>query len=442
MPKPHYAPDGAVRTPGTSLHKGRIYRFRPGGVTVIDPWPRPQAWRKADEGEWRSCRPIIDLSGASPRHRTTYQGYRESEVTLKVPERVASAVLDAHLGGLQWASLQLAARVPGGLELLEQAPNVGAALAAAFRVRPSPVQRPLRSARALLRGRGGMKTWRRVVGWLGFDDSAAFVRVLRRVRSGAEHPLGVQDLVVLRACWADERSRKRLLHARSLDHNVLELVDTARRLEVVERLHPDLVEATFNGGAYTWLPRRFDQLVRSWPGLRPGRRFPVLRSAEALDALHNELTAEIYRERRSAVVLQGFPPPPLASAEGIEALATPEALRAESTAMANCLYLESWVLSARRRTGFGYRVSVGVERADVWLTPVFTGPVGTFRVMEARGHGNRPAPEACMERVESWLKDHHAALKQGDAVPETWREAWTAPPVQPADIPLLDDIPF
>ena len=288
-----------------------------------------------------------------------------------------------------------------------------------------------------------MQVWRRVASWLGFDDSAALVRLLRRVQTAPALPLSVEDLHGLRASWADPVARKRLLHAPGLDPNVLALVRVASEHGLARDLHPGLVEQTFNRGEQTLLPTRFEDLARLWPVLRPGRRFPTLRSAEELDTLHSEL----YREGRRPIwgTPAEFPPPPLTSTPDILPLDSPEALRSESRAMNNCLHLDSWGLDARRCAGFGYRVSAGGMRADVWLGPVLGRP-GAFRVMEVRGPGNAPAPRACMARIEAWLDAHHqrihAAPTPLDMVPEPWRRVWTHPIPQTAPWGYDDDIPF
>ena len=444
MPPPRYVADGSVRTPGTSLFNGRIYRFDATGVVVIDPWPEPRAWTKRDSGRWLSCRPWIDLSAVSPRHAPiTWAGQKEQPVLTAVPATVATTVVDAHLHGHQWASLQLAARVPGGLDLLHDVPVLGAALAASHLVRPLPVRRPLRSARALLRKRRGMQLWRRVASWLGFDDSAAFVRTLRRLHTEPDRPLSVHDLQGLRASWADPVGRKRLLHAPYLDRNVLELVRVANEQGLARDLHPGLVAQTFNRGQQTFLPTRFEDLLRLWPVLRPGRRFPALRSAEELDAVHSELYLEGRRPLREPPA--ELPPPPLPSTPDILPLSSPDALKEESRAMGNCLYLDSWALDARRCAGFAYRVSAGAVRADVWVGPVLGRP-GAFRVMEVRGPGNSPAPGACMDRIEAWLDAHHEGIRHAasplEMLPEPWRRIWTHPARQVDPWGYGDDIPF
>ena len=54
--------DGSYR-PGTNWmpDRGKLYRFSATDVTVIQPWPLPQAWRRKGNGGWQGCHPHIDL---------------------------------------------------------------------------------------------------------------------------------------------------------------------------------------------------------------------------------------------------------------------------------------------------------------------------------------------------------------------------------------------
>ena len=54
--------DGSYR-PGTNWmpDRGKLYRFSATDVTVIQPWPLPQAWRREGRGGWQGCHPHINL---------------------------------------------------------------------------------------------------------------------------------------------------------------------------------------------------------------------------------------------------------------------------------------------------------------------------------------------------------------------------------------------
>ena len=51
-------------TPGINWkpERHKLYRFSEHGVTVIRPWPAPQAWYKSVHIGWRPYSPLIDLS--------------------------------------------------------------------------------------------------------------------------------------------------------------------------------------------------------------------------------------------------------------------------------------------------------------------------------------------------------------------------------------------
>lgn len=226
----NHAPDSMKGpSPGIAIKNGKLYRFdKRGGVVVVKTWPEPQAWCRRDGGldgaQWAACRPWLDLSACSEKHQPfCWTSVNEMDAFVAIPQEAVQAVVASSLDKRQWASLQLAARVPGGLALLQDAPLLGAALACAYFLKPVPVARPLRSARALLRHGRGMKTWRRVAAWLGFDGSSAFVRTLRRVHIEPSRPWTVEMMVGLRKAWADPVAKKRLLHAPDLDHDVMQL---------------------------------------------------------------------------------------------------------------------------------------------------------------------------------------------------------------------------
>ncbi len=128
------------RTAGVAIKGGKLFRHDSrGGVQVIRPWPKPQAWCRHDGGPWKALRPWVDLSAASVDHAPlSWTAVNEREAFAAVPKPIVVAALGAHLDRHQWASLQLAARVPGGTELLTDVPLLGAALAARTARAPSP----------------------------------------------------------------------------------------------------------------------------------------------------------------------------------------------------------------------------------------------------------------------------------------------------------------
>lgn len=445
------------RTPGTSYSpkRGKLYRFDRGGVQVIRGWPNPAAWTKRNDGAWKGLRPWVDLSAASEQHPPfTWTSIHELDAFRAIPQPIVQHVIGARLDRQQWASLQLAVRVPGGLALMAAVPLLGAALACSHRIKPTPVARPLRSARALLRRGPGMKTWRRVAAWLGFEGSRSLVDTLRRVVLVDDRPWPVELVLGLRTAWADPCARKRLLHAERLDLDVVKLVVGAHGHGLQDRLHPGLIQAAFNQGQVTTVPSHFHEVAGAWRVLRPERTFPRLRSAEELDTLREVLRQEcevnFQAECRKEPPVD-FPAPPLRPRPGIQPLATTDELVAESLTMKNCLDLAHWAIWSRRRFGFAYAVSAGAERADVWLVPDSLAGPGNFRVQEVRGPGNGPPAQACLGMVDAWLGEHRRRLRESERpleqVPADWRPVWAVRPLLASNYPTalawaLDDIPF
>ena len=278
-----------------------------------------------------------------------------------------------------------------------------------------------------------MRTWRRVAGWLGLEDSRCLVDTLRRVVVTPERPWPHPMLVDLQSAWRVPFARKRLLHADQLGLDGVALVITAWRNQQLAALHPNLVAAAFNAGRETSVPAHFAQVAAAWSELRPGRTLPTLRTAEALDTLREELRQELndrFRPARPSDELIEFPPPPLLPLPAMHALASPAALQVESAEMNNCLHLDYWATWTRRRLGYGYALDVNGERADVWIVPARQGLPGEFQLQEVRGPGNAPPPVGCLGVVDAWLAEHRRRLQASaiplSVLPDAWQAVWAA----------------
>jgi hypothetical protein len=398
-----------------------------------------------------------DESDIAPQAEKRIAAQRAAWAT--VPERVRSVV-----GGLRdqraWRVLRFLGHVPGALELFESVPWLAHALLYQALVRERPVRDVYAAARRLLRVPDGWERWRRVAGWLGFEPSRAFVRLVRRMP-----PLDFNDfwlhleqglpavrpeVLELRQVWADPNARKRLLHAPRVDAEVVSIVCAALRADALRRLHPDLMDAAFAGGVRGGVARTYARLVRAWPILEPGRPVPDIRSAEELDTWFEELRRRVPKpgERLSGP----YPPPPLPDTAQITALRTEDALTVEGFQMGHCIGNGTWADRARRLDGFGYAVQVGEERASVWI--VRSQPQYTFAAFEFRGPRNEPPGPQVRAAVDSWLTAHREDVQRRgkEALPPEWADAFHArerigvhDPFAPPD-PLLDlveeEIPF
>jgi len=461
MPVPEVADPFKNRTPGSTWSKERLklFRFAPDHVVVIRPWPLPAAWTRKNTvpwgaAPWKAARPVVDLSAASEKHKPfSWRAVAEMEAFAQIPQPVIQAVVDAHLYGHQWASLQLAARVPGGLDLLRQNQLLGSALACAYKVHPKPVQRPLRSARAFLRHGPTRKAQRCVAAWLSFDSSRAFCGLLGRIVIAPEWEWSPELLVRLRAAWGDPLARKRLLHADEIDQEVVETVVTATECGVLDRLHADLIGEVFNKGQATASWTSLKEVAQAWPQMRPGRSLPLLRSIADLERVREDLKEQILavylpveqRKERPGP----FPEPPIPPVPGIQPVRSLRELRWASVDYENCLGRGGYEASCRRRAGFAYTVEIKGSRAVVWLVPDLRGDTGWWWLSEFEGPKNKPPDPACSRAVRDWLGAYHRRLEDlgspRDLVPRDWRDAWKRPratrPHPPEVGWALDELP-
>ncbi len=461
MPEPEVSDPFKNNVPGStfSRERGKLYRFSSRGVVVIRPWPEPQGWAKRNGGMWTACRPKVDLSASSDAHTpASWISIAEMECfQALVPQDVIQAVLGARLFDHQWEALQLAARVPGAMQMMRDVPLLAAALSCSRKLKLKPVARPLRSARTLLRHRPGMRTWRRVAAWLDFGGgSKSMVKTLRRMALNDEWPWTLDQLHRLRSLWAVPAARKRILHADRLDRNVLDVTFFARSCGVLDRVHPDLLDGAYNAGGPSITASCMRETAESWPVMRPRRPFPMLRSVENLEALREELRTEIEAKYLQTAVMPtptDFPPPPLPPAPSIRPLGSSEALVAEAKEMGNCLDEAYWARDARLRRGYAYRVEAAQDEvADIWVEPLRTpGTRGLFKAVEVRGPKNAPPSDACLQAVQGWIGEHHRRVLGSPSplqqIPAPWRRAWTELPVAALEHPrqvswALDVIPF
>lgn len=440
---------------GTVWHAdtGKLVDWAPSRVTVTVPWPRPQAWwRFSTPGApWRHTFGDVPRWAWHPRVGRSTPKPRELAVRAawdSVPVPVRIAVEACAFEGHDWRALSLFARCPGALELAESVPLLAGALSVSSILRTSPVQRPFRSARALLRAPDGMKRWRAIAAWLGFDGSASFVQVLRRlVIAAAPTP---DDVVALRRVWAAPLGRQRLRHAGHTDFAMIRAMAVAIDLGEFTRLPARLFDAAFAQGSWNRVGSDLDTVIRGWRIVHPGRAIPGWGSPDELEAekegLRRLVRLGLVEEGSGQLCELGpFPPPPLPGTPNIVPLLSSGALEAEGQAMQHCLGDANWQRSARALTGFAYTVVVGEERGTLWITRSLAEP-GRFVASELRAPRNAPPSRCLTEAVARWLVEHAAGGDDVSRLPEPWNR-----PMRndvPSQLPMelrpfaQDDIPF
>jgi hypothetical protein len=404
---------------------GALVEWEAGEVRVTRPWPLPRSWLKLGptHSRWREVNGRVGSWAWAPdaeRRVRSWAGKARLAAWSTVPLGVRLAWAAARLAGEAWPLLSMLARCPGARELALSVPMLAGALTAHGELR-TPVARPLRSIRALLALPDGMARWRRVARWLGFDDSRAFVNLVRRLSLEGGFGSGAQRR--LREVWADSMGRKRLLHAPRVDAGVVELLASAVRRGLAAQVHPELVDVAFGADVWGGVAQNFDEAAMHWQHAHPTRPLPSWRTAADVEAALAPRAHFLPEVTWSGVTPPPFPPPPLPAGPGITPLASPEALAVEGEEMEHCLGWLAWEYEARARLGYGYRVEFGGERASLWLQREEGEPTG-FRVRQLRGPRNAaPSPDLVRE-VASWLVGNAAPPGQ----PRRWLVgAWAAP---------------
>ena len=401
--------------------RGKLYRFHGdghtglGGVSVIRPWPAPAAWAKGDRAPaFHHSVPRIDLRAVHPdpdRRRDARWPHRfERDAWERVPPRVREAVCRAHLDGQQWRALSFQARVPGARQLATDVPLLAALLACANAVRPAPVARPLRSARALLRHPAGWTTWRRAARWLGLDDSKAMVRVLRKA-GRADDELGAWSVHAarrLRLMWADPRTRKLMLHLDRTTPAVAELMAWSAEAQATSLLTPSLLEEVRAQEGRLHLSELVRLLADDARDLgAPGLLRPVHSVAE-LEARVADSQRRVDAAFGRGLPDRPLPPPPLPPPPGGRALDTVAALVEEGRALRHCIGGGTYAALARGHHGYGYALQGATgARATVWIGRPTLGALG-FGIQQVQGPGNTEPHPALVALTEDWLRHHES----------------------------------
>lgn len=398
-----------------------LVEWDPQETYVTRPWPKPRAWRRSASrwGKWEEVRGRVPRSAWQPP--PLRRPLRPAELARRtawgtVPAEVRQALEGAALAFHDWNTLALLARCPGALDLAGSVPVLAGALAACSDLRPK-VARPWRAARALLRLPDGMARWRKVARWLGFDDSRAFVNVLRRMPAGQS--FRSDDLRALRRVWADRAGRKRLLHTNVLSREGLRLLEGAMAEGVLDHVRAELVDAAAHVGRWGGLAGRFTAAAALHRHLHPRSPLPPWRTAEdvetAMLGLNLERTLRMVAESGPDVP-RAFPPCPLPCAPGVEPLDSAEALVAEGLAMGHCIGGPNWAYSALHALGYGFRVRVGGQSGTLWLRRDRESAYG-FSVDQLQGPGNATPAEPVRRAVAEWLG---ALAASPPALPEPW----------------------
>ena len=303
-----------------------------------------------------------------------------------IPADVRRAV--GQFGERQWHVLSLVARCQGALELAASAPAVAFLLASPW-VFASPVSKPLRLAQRLV-----LKKRRHVLGYFGFPATQAAVNVFNKI---AARSVSARQLLHLRRCMSDSGVMKILAHLPRLNASVLWMV-TDERLR--SRVSPRLMEAVISRQREDGRVR-LAFLIRDSLDMavicRPGWRFPILRSVEQIEEVHDELVAEMEQLGPEAVRNVSLPKPPVPGTADIIPLDSAKELLEEGSEQHNCV--GSYVNRVLDGHTFVYRM-LAPERATLSIVRRGSG----WALSQIAATCNRAIGQAAWQVAKEWLE--------------------------------------
>jgi len=313
-----------------------------------------------------------------------------------IPHPLVSLVKD--FPQRQWHLLSMLARCPGARDLLVSTPALAYALASNWAFHRPAVQRPLRAARALLRHKQ-----RRLAGWLGFPETEAAVRVLRKLQPSA---CLTGLLLRLRDRMHDPATLRLLGHLPPLDAAGLLLV---LRPETAGWVTPSLLEQAHVASQTLDCARHLAEIIEMRRLLHdpsPARR---LTSIIRLRMLHDDLVERMNRAGLQLPDAPPFPPPPFPGSGTFVPITTAEELFEEGRHQDNCV--GAYASRVRHGRCYIYRL-LAPERATVEIVLRKSG----WRLGEIEARENQPVRPETERQVRAWLESESAAQRALSAV--------------------------
>jgi len=400
----------SLARPGTVFapENGKLRLFKPGKISVLLAWPEPMALKKERScPNWVHFRPEIsiprgDIEGRIRRLETPADGggqlllrfcmsSKEKESCdwlrwyAKIPEEIRDLV--SRFRSRQWHVLSMLARCgEAALDLTASNPALAYALASNWVYHRPAVQRPLRSARALLK-----KKQRKILAWLGFPGTQSARKTLAKIVHKA---IDVPTLLYVRQAMADPTMFGVMSNLR-LNAGAIRIATDPELLPVAS---PTLLDEIAHR-------REEDQRAKAAYILRDsaamyrllvGRELEAVRCLSELRDLHEALIDDLSRARALDTDIP-FPPPPVPGSDCIVPITNARDLADEGRAQHNCVasYVER--VAVRQRV-YIYRV-LWPERCTLALTR----RGNTWVPSELKRACNLPPSEATQRAVQQWL---------------------------------------
>ncbi len=309
-----------------------------------------------------------------------------AEIYGTIPQDVRKSV--GRFPERQFSLLSFCARCPGALDLLDSTPALMLANSWVFR---EPVQRPLRSARALLR-----KKQREQLRWLSFCiPSEAAVRVLRKV---PPEICTVELLLYLKDAMAMPENLKLLSHVPRINRGLVRIISDPGLLALAT---PNLLAEI---GLCRDEDRRahlaydlFDFISLSNCAGQDPFKTPF-QSIRKFHEKYRSVADEVQRWRLLAY-LKGlkFPKPPLAGTEDIIPLDTVEQLVLEGKRQQHCIAKYAHAIAAGRL--YAYQIITVHEHATATIAEGNNHGKVYWKLRKCRGASNTPITPAARAKV-------------------------------------------
>ena len=429
--------------PGIAFKNGKLYVFSRCRVSVLKGWPEMAAWtRSSGRPQWQRFRPSIDIAkqkigNTRPQHRSPaamrwpqrveeavyhladdqieepgeemapdradeYQEedgwclfYRkrialEAQITSDFIAAIPAQVRDvvARFQTRHWHLLSMVVRCESTLQLLQENPGLGFAMASCWVFSNAQSGESMRWIRRMASRRR-----RDIVEALGFPQREAAVRVLAKLKSES---CSVINLLLLRDLMNCPDARKILAHALCIDNTLLTLMSfEPLRATVSDKFisqvaigeNPTTCRDMVSGMLFDYL--RMLKILR----IKEGRRF---QNVESLVSAHDKLARRVLEFVHSERKDIEFAEPPVRGCDGIIPIRNVYELCEEAREQRNCVASLAWNITDGKI--FIYRM-ISPERATVSLRQ----KNGIWTLDEVAAAGNQPVSTKALAAITDWL---------------------------------------
>lgn len=320
------------------------------------------------------------------RRRMAVEKQIISDFIAGIPAPVRDVV--ARFPARHWHLLSMVARCDSTLQLLQETPGLGFAMASCWVFSNAQSGQAMRWIRRMAPRRR-----RDIVAALGFPKSEAAVRVLAKLKPDS---CSVSNILLLKDLLEVKYASKILAHAPLIDNTLLTLMSFAPLQAAVS---PRFVSQVALGRNFAtcremlpgmlWDCMRMRKLLR----VKDVKRF---QNVESLVVAHDKLSQLVLEKAHSERKDIKFPEPPVCGCDGISPILNVVDLCEEAREQRNCVASLAWDIIDRSL--FVYRMHKPV-RATIALRH----EGGVWALSEVAAAGNQPVSTEAHAAIGDWL---------------------------------------